>query len=87
MIDLYCPCDLHHDLVEKSILIGALTRDPSQIDKNADMPPHLVQRRRLLFMCFQNHVSAIRGPNGSGDNLSCPARKTIILVDRSGLSD
>jgi hypothetical protein len=42
MIDLHCPCDLHHDLVEKSILIGAFTRNPAQIDKNADVPPYLV---------------------------------------------
>ena len=42
MIDLHCPCDLHHDLVEKSIRIGAFTRNPAQIDKNADMPPYLV---------------------------------------------
>jgi hypothetical protein len=55
MIDLDCPCDLHHDLVEKSILIGAFTRNPAKIDKNADMPPDLVQRRRLLFLCFLRH--------------------------------
>ena len=49
MIDLNCPCDLHHDLVEKSILIRAFTRHPVQIDKNADVPLDLVQRRRSAF--------------------------------------
>jgi hypothetical protein len=55
VIDLHCPCDLHHDLVEKSLFIGALTRNSAQIDKNADMPPDLVQRRPLLFVCFLRH--------------------------------
>jgi hypothetical protein len=55
VIDLHCPCDLHHDLVEKSILIGAFTRNPAQIDKNADMPPE---------RCWGQTASAIIARDG-----------------------
>ena len=47
--------DVLSALVEKSILIGAFTRNPAQIDKNADMPSDFVQRRSLLFACFLRH--------------------------------
>jgi hypothetical protein len=55
VIDLHRPSDLHHDLVEKVVLIVAFPRNPTQIDKNADMPPDLVQRRRLPFVRFLRH--------------------------------
>ena len=59
MIDFHRTCDLHHDLVEKAVLIVAFPRNPAQIDKNADMPPDLVQRRRLLFFGFLRHDRSV----------------------------
>ncbi|MGB8754362.1 MAG: hypothetical protein WCD26_01935 [Pseudolabrys sp.] len=50
MIDLHRPRDLHHDLIEKSVLISAFTGQTAQIDKNADIAPDLIQSGRLLFV-------------------------------------
>src|SRR4051794_22787296 len=41
VIDLHRPRDLHHDLIEKSVLISAFTGQTAQIDKNADIAPDL----------------------------------------------
>ena len=72
VIDLHCSCDLHHDLVEKSILVAGFTRNPGQIDKNADMPPNLVQRRRLLFVCFLRHRHTVNVE--AAELCHCPIR-------------
>jgi hypothetical protein len=50
VIDLHRPRDLHHDLIEKSVLISAFTGQTAQIDKNADIAPDLIQSGRLLFV-------------------------------------
>jgi hypothetical protein len=55
VIDLHRACGLHHDLVKKAVLIVAFPRNPAQVNKNADMAPDLVQRRRLLFVRFLHH--------------------------------
>ena len=59
MIDFHRPCDLHHDLVEKAVLIATFPRNPAHIDKNANMPPDFVQRRRLLFFRFLRHDRSV----------------------------
>ena len=58
MIDLHRLCDLDDDLVEKSVVISAFTRNPPQFDKDADMPPDLVQRGHLVLICFLSPWSA-----------------------------
>ena len=65
MIDFHRPCDLHHDLVEKAVLIATFPRSPAHISPTRHLHGHRSPRGRVTRVTISVRASRTAATNSS----------------------